>query len=48
LEALWKNDKSSKDSIIDRIKKNVNQASSSKQYLFTEESMAEEYYKAWL
>ena len=35
LEALWKNDKPTKDAIRERIKKNMNSVNSSNQSLFT-------------
>lgn len=47
-EAPWKNKQTVRESLIQRIKNSAIQGTNSSQSLFTEEKIAEEYYKSWL
>jgi hypothetical protein len=47
LVSPWKNDQRVRNSLLERIK-NQSQNASNNQNLYTEENITEEYYKSWL
>jgi hypothetical protein len=48
LEAPWKNNPSTREGLIQRIKQAFIQGANNNQASFTEEKISEEYYKMWL
>lgn len=48
LKAPWKNDQKTRETLIDRIRLSAARESDSSASVFTEEKIAEEYYKAWV